>query len=185
MRTLHVTGLALAIAAGFALPLAGSAQAAMGGALPSTQVLPVEQAQFFFLGHNYCWYDNGWQGPGWYWCNYAWRSGYGWGGGDGWQGWSSSQWHHNRGTVGRSPNYAPQNNVVGTPQHYAPTNKAVRTPQQYTPTNNVVSTPQIKSGGFTGGAATHGVGSHGAATNGVMPKGAGGPGGKKCPQGGC
>ena len=79
MRTLHLTGLALAISAGMALPLAGSAQAAMGGALPSTQILPVEQAQFFFLGHNFCWYDDGWQGPGWYWCDYAWNTGYGWG----------------------------------------------------------------------------------------------------------
>ena len=78
MRTLHVTALALAVAAGFALPLAGSAEAAMGGVVPATQLLPIEQAQFFFLGHNFCWYDDGWQGPGWYWCNYAWRSGYGW-----------------------------------------------------------------------------------------------------------
>lgn len=28
----------------------------------------------------------GWLGPGWYWCGYAWRSGYGWGGPWGW-GW--------------------------------------------------------------------------------------------------
>ena len=34
MRTLHLTGLALAVATGFALPLAGSAEAAMSGALP-------------------------------------------------------------------------------------------------------------------------------------------------------
>ena len=88
MKTLHLTGLALAIATGFALPLAGSAEAAMGGALPSTQILPVENAQFFFLGHNFCWYDGGWQGPGWYWCGYAWNNGYGWGGGDGWHGWN-------------------------------------------------------------------------------------------------
>jgi hypothetical protein len=97
MKALHLTGLTLAIAAGFALPLAGSAEAAMGGALPSTQILPVEQAQFFFLGHNFCWYDDGWQGPGWYWCNYAWRSGYGWGGGDGWHGWNRGQSRGNRG----------------------------------------------------------------------------------------
>jgi hypothetical protein len=162
MRTLHLTGLALAIATGFALPLAGSAEAAMGGALPSTQVLPVEQAQFFFLGHNFCWYDDGWQGPGWYWCNYAWRSGYGWGGGDGWHGWNRGQWHGNRGPVGRSPNYAPQSNVV-------------RSPQQFRPMNNVVRTPQIKSGAFH----------HGAAPNGAGPKGGAGPGARPCPQGKC
>ena len=103
MRTLHLTGLALAVATGFALPLAGSAEAAMSGALPATQILPVENAQFFFLGHNFCWYDGGWQGPGWYWCGYAWNNGYGWGGGDGWHGWSRGQWHGNRGPVGHAP----------------------------------------------------------------------------------
>ena len=31
----------------------------------------VEQAQFFLGGQNYCWYDDGWHGPGFYWCGYA------------------------------------------------------------------------------------------------------------------
>ena len=47
----------------------------------------IEQAQFFYLGHNYCWYPDGWHGPGFYWCGYAWRSGFGWGGPIGWRGW--------------------------------------------------------------------------------------------------
>ena len=168
MRTLHLTGLALAIATGVALPLAGSAEAAMGGVLPSTQVLPIEQAQFFFLGHNFCWYDDGWQGPGWYWCNYAWRSGYGWGGGDGWRGWNRGQWHQHhgqwqddRGPIGH-PNFAPQNNVVRTPQYHAPVNNVVRTPQ------------------LNGGVAPHGVFPGGAG-----PKGGAGPGAPLCPQGKC
>jgi hypothetical protein len=42
---------------------------------------------FLFGGRHYCWYDAGWQGPGWYWCGYAWRGGYGWGGSYGWNGW--------------------------------------------------------------------------------------------------
>jgi hypothetical protein len=108
MRTLYLTSLALAIAAGFSLPLAGSAEAAMGGALPSTQVLPIENAQFFYLGHNFCWYDGGWQGPGWYWCGYAWNNGYGWGGGDGWHGWSRG-----RSGANRSPNGVAPHGPVG------------------------------------------------------------------------
>ena len=139
MRMLHLTGLALAVATGFALPLAGSAEAAMGGALPATQILPVEDAQFFFLGHDFCWYDGGWQGPGWSWCGYAWNNGYGWGGGDGWHGWNRSQWHGNRGPHGMPPR-AP----VG------------HTPQYHAPQNNVVRTPQFR------GAASH-VGGHGPA----------------------
>ncbi|MGA3302855.1 MAG: hypothetical protein ABSC72_06150 [Methylovirgula sp.] len=71
---------------------------ALFGAL---SVVPMAQAQdplgvaadiaagaFFFGGHNYCWYPDGWQGPGWYWCGYAERQGYGWGGGEGWHGWN-------------------------------------------------------------------------------------------------
>jgi hypothetical protein len=161
MKTLHLTGLALAIAAGFALPLAGSAEAAMGGALPSTQVLPVEQAQFFFLGHNFCWYDGGWQGPGWYWCGYAWNNGYGWGGGDGWHGWSRGAY---RGPRGVAPhvygNHAPLANVGRTPFV-----NAGRAPQ------------------FRGGAFTHGAAPHGAAPHGAGPSHGGG--GKVCPAGKC
>ncbi len=63
-----------------------------GGALASSaQATPVlgddpyfQPAQFglyFWGGHRYCWYDDAWRGPGWYWCGYPWRRGYGWGGG--------------------------------------------------------------------------------------------------------
>jgi hypothetical protein len=48
-----------------------------------------ENAQFILAGRRYCWYDDAWQGAGWYWCGYAWRQGLGWGGGQGWQGWTS------------------------------------------------------------------------------------------------
>jgi hypothetical protein len=84
-----VLGLALASAA--ALPLAGVAQAAIGDGVAAShiagQLMPVEKAQFFFGGRNFCFYDDGWHGPGYYWCGYAYRNGIGWGGGDGWNGW--------------------------------------------------------------------------------------------------
>lgn len=44
---------------------------------------------FAFGGRNYCFYDNGWNGPGWYWCGDPYRYGYGWGGPEGWRNW---QW---------------------------------------------------------------------------------------------
>jgi hypothetical protein len=47
----------------------------------------VERAQFIWIGHNYCWYDDGWNGPGWYWCGQYLTSGIGWGGGYGWHHW--------------------------------------------------------------------------------------------------
>ena len=49
----------------------------------------VEQTQFVFEGREYCWYDDAWNGPGWYWCGYATRQGFGWGGAVGWH-----NWHH-------------------------------------------------------------------------------------------
>jgi hypothetical protein len=70
---------------------------AIAQTVPSTQLtdgvyrtgdLPaLETVQYIYGGRNYCWYDGGWDGPGYYWCGYAWRSGFGWGGGYGWQGW--------------------------------------------------------------------------------------------------
>jgi hypothetical protein len=53
----------------------------------------IEQAQFFYGGRNYCWYDDAWRGPGFYWCGYAWRRGFGWGGGAGWRGWHGGPGH--------------------------------------------------------------------------------------------
>jgi hypothetical protein len=50
----------------------------------------VERAQFIWLGRHYCWYDDGWNGSGFYWCGYAKRHGLGWGGGAGWHGWQQA-----------------------------------------------------------------------------------------------
>jgi hypothetical protein len=48
----------------------------------------MQKTQYLYGGRNYCWYDGGWHGPGFYWCGYAWHRGYGWGGPLGWRGWS-------------------------------------------------------------------------------------------------
>lgn len=48
---------------------------------------PIEDVQFMWRGRRYCWYWDGWHGPGWYWCGYHWRRGSGWGGPVGWHGW--------------------------------------------------------------------------------------------------
>jgi hypothetical protein len=82
----------IAVAAAMAFGATSAAQAGIGDGLlgarePLINTTQVEKAQFIFGGQNYCWYDNGWRGPGWYWCGYAFRSGLGWGGGVGWHGW--------------------------------------------------------------------------------------------------
>src|SRR4051812_37087493 len=49
---------------------------------------PVETVQYDPSDDaDYCWYNEGWRGPGWYWCGYEWNSGFGWGGPYGWLGW--------------------------------------------------------------------------------------------------
>jgi hypothetical protein len=73
-------------AAGLAFAVAGAAvapaQASMMGLDIPTGAPLIERAQiylpfpnpldlFFFGGHDWCWYDGGWQGPGWYWCGYG------------------------------------------------------------------------------------------------------------------
>ena len=40
-----------------------------------------------FRGHDFCFYFDGWNGPGWYRCGWASRSGLGWGGVYGWNDW--------------------------------------------------------------------------------------------------
>ena len=46
----------------------------------------IEQVSYRWAGREYCFYDDGWHGPGWYWCGYRLRSGLGWGGPTGWHG---------------------------------------------------------------------------------------------------
>ena len=50
------------------------------------QPVPVVLDQVAYHSRLYCFYSDGWRGPGWYWCGYAFRRGYGWGGPDGWRG---------------------------------------------------------------------------------------------------
>lgn len=83
------------------------------GALAPAQALPVQpgiaaptdvqQSQYIYGGRNYCFYPNGWNGPGFYWCGYAFRRGFGWGGGHGWHGWDHRRPSHMHGGPGPRP----------------------------------------------------------------------------------
>ena len=65
--------------ASITLALAGvgsfSAAAAPAGGVPFAHKSMVEQAQFYWNDQPYCFYEDGWHGPGWYMCGYAWRRG--------------------------------------------------------------------------------------------------------------
>src|SRR6476619_7301611 len=50
-------------------------------------------------GQRYCFYFNGWHGPGWYRCGFANRRGLGWGGVYGWNDWSYGPYERRFGRV--------------------------------------------------------------------------------------
>jgi hypothetical protein len=82
--------LAISITVGSSLAIASSANATiaatdMRAAVDSLTL--IDQVQFVFGGRKHCWYPDGWNGPGWYWCGYRLRKGRGWGGAEGYRGW--------------------------------------------------------------------------------------------------
>lgn len=81
---------ALVLVTGSLAP-AAAAPVSPGNSLPEgLAATPIEKAQvFYWQGRRYCFYWDGWKGPGWYRCGYHLRDGFGWGGGPGWHG-----WHH-------------------------------------------------------------------------------------------
>ncbi len=88
------SGAAIGVVLFIFLVLAAHAHAAAVGFLTETlestckRSEPIERIQYFTTnGDEYCWYDDGWNGPGWYCCGDEWIAGYGWGGGYGWNGW--------------------------------------------------------------------------------------------------
>ena len=96
--------LTLAVAAG-ALLVATQANA---GSFPVNTLNGIETSLvdtvavrvYVHEGRRYCFYYDGWHGPGWYRCGFAWRRGIGWGGVYGWNSWSYGPWerrHHRHG----------------------------------------------------------------------------------------
>lgn len=84
--------LTLAVAAG-ALLVATQASA---GSFPVNRMTGVDTGLidtvavriYVHEGRRYCFYFDGWHGPGWYRCGFAWRRGIGWGGVYGWNSWT-------------------------------------------------------------------------------------------------
>lgn len=68
---------------GTALPINGGLKDAIDN-LDLTQ----QAAVYVVDGRRYCFYFEGWRGPGWYRCGFAWRRGLGWGGVYGWRSWT-------------------------------------------------------------------------------------------------
>ena len=95
-KTSMLLALAATLAAG-AMGTALAAPALPGADRAAEHLTLIDRAAYVYRGRSYCFYLDGWHGPGWYWCGYATRHGYGWGGGEGWRGW------HYRAPVHRAP----------------------------------------------------------------------------------
>ena len=105
-----------------AAPVAISSQ--LGAVADSLNM--IQKTQFIFEGKEYCWYDDGWHGPGWYWCGYALRQGFGWGGGFGWHHWRGG---HRGGS--RQPVHGPgssHNPIINRPPELYGKPRPSRTP---------------------------------------------------------
>jgi len=100
--------LTLAVAAG-ALLVATQANA---GSFPVNTMTGIEAGLvdqvavrvYVHEGRRYCFYFDGWHGPGWYRCGFAWRRGIGWGGVYGWNSWTYGPYerrHHHGNWDGR------------------------------------------------------------------------------------
>jgi len=204
---LHRRAFAATLLALFSLSVVDVAEAAVsndaGGVLALVKsTAPVENAQYYsFDGDNYCWYDSGWQGPGWYWCGYEWDEGLGWGGPYGWNGWGRYQvWRHLSHRVGTwhsgPPNYGGVGGLRstvgpgGNPVHHrsgsgvavlpafragaAPSFHNFGAPGAALPRLSTGSTPDFHS--FGGGTGFHGSGGnvggfHGIGGGGSWPSG--------------
>ena len=66
---------------------ADPAQAAIVAAPLGAANLAAPAQYYAFDNEDYCWYEQGWRGPGWYICGDQWDNGFGWGGPFGWNGW--------------------------------------------------------------------------------------------------
>lgn len=84
--------------------LVGSVQAAPIGLPEGTRSaadrLAIVEAAHMMGHHDYCWYEDGWNGAGWYQCGYAGLKGQGWGGPYGWNDWAAPMWGHRMGIAG-------------------------------------------------------------------------------------
>ncbi len=98
MIKFNVIALGLAASASAGLTANAAPIARIDGALQSQSM--VEQVQYRWAGREYCFYDDGWRGPGWYWCGYRLRTGFGWGGPMGWHSWRVEREPRERGHFG-------------------------------------------------------------------------------------
>ena len=86
-KTIFAAVSAATLAAGAFAALPASALPISSNVSGVNAGLHVDDVAYVFHGRDYCFYPDGWRGPGWYWCGYRWHRGLGWGGVVGWNSW--------------------------------------------------------------------------------------------------
>jgi hypothetical protein len=170
---------------------------------------PIQDVQFFWNGFQYCWFDFGWRGPGWYVCDYGpWVTGRWWGGASGFRGWSVARGRRFRpefrrqfagrpGITGPSRPGRPGSNVAGPSRPNRPGSNVAGPSRPNRPGSNVAgpSRPNRPGSNVAGPSRPSRPGSNvagsrpggpGAAATGTVGRGpgGGGPGGRGGPRGG-
>ena len=117
MRKLLFVGAAaaaLAMSAGSGNAMSVNIGAGLKPALDATDTIQ-KVAVFIIEGNRYCFYFDGWHGPGWYRCGFSWRRNLGWGGEYGWQSWSygPAERRYGHGGAVRGTIEGPGRNVEG------------------------------------------------------------------------
>ncbi len=93
----HLALASLVFASGAEAGVADPAESALSS---FGSLSPVQTVQYYSLETgNYCWYDDGCDGPGWYLCGDEWLNGFGWGGPYGWNRWGGGNWIRRHGSM--------------------------------------------------------------------------------------
>lgn len=182
---LKIFGLMFAagVAALVAIPPVQAAPAIGTGldrAAPDNPLLQdVQGRAFVFRGRTFCFYFDGWNGPGWYRCGWNWRRGLGWGGVYGWNNWewgpAARRFGHGggrwsgRSASGRGGNWGSRSGA------------AVQSPSGSTRSTIGSGTAGPRRSGTTGASPGAGAGAGGSVGGGA---GLGGGGGGAGPGGG-
>ena len=199
----HNLSLAVTLLTLVSLPLSNAATAGVGDNAGGVVDLlkrtsPVEKSQYYsFDDDDYCWYDEGWQGPGWYWCDYEWDNGVGWGGPYGWNGWGGGHrirprhprvgtWHPGSPTGRRAGGAGlgsprPSHHLGGLPEVHAPGAGGPVSPSFHSGGEPTVHPAPQTFHSFSGGEfhSFGGGGFHGFGGGGSFPSGGRGGGGHR------
>jgi hypothetical protein len=112
MRTLALLVAAGALAVGTQANAVSIPPGGLNPALAETDIVD-QAAVYVYEGRRFCFYFDGWNGPGWYRCGFAFRRGLGWGGTYGWRSWRFGPAERRFGRFDRGRDFGSERTVRG------------------------------------------------------------------------